>query len=281
MNEPINNSGKNEASVGRIHELSRAFQASRIFLSAYEMGVFSVLGDEQKTSADVAAAIGADHRGTDRLLNALCALGLLTKTADRYANVPVAAQYLVEGKPDYLAGLMHTVHLWESWSTLTRAVRNGGAVLKRPVFEGDPEWLKAFIAAMHGRAAEEAPFVVGKIDLTGVSRILDVGGGSGVFSMAFVRSQNNIVATVFDLPSVLPLTRKYVEQAGLSERITLVPGNYNEDELGTGFDLVFLSAIIHANSYEQNRELVKKIGRALNPGGRDSDFRLHHGTQQG
>jgi ubiquinone/menaquinone biosynthesis C-methylase UbiE len=169
---------------------------------------------------------------------------------------------------------MHTVHLWDSWTTLTKAVRNGGTVIKRPINESGREWLEAFIAAMHARAKLEAPFVVGKIDLTGVSHVLDVGGGSGAFSMAFVRAKDDLKATVFDLPNVVPLTRKYVEQAGLSERIGTVTGNYNEDELGKGFDLAFLSAIIHANSFDQNQKLVSKVSRALNPGGRIviSDF---------
>ncbi len=274
MNETSNNVEEQGASVNRIQELSRAFQASRILLTAYELGVFSVLGEEDKTSADVALAIQADQRATDRLLNALCALELLAKSGDKYANTPLAEKYLVKGKADYLAGLMHTVHLWDSWSTLTEAVRKGGTVRKRPVFEEDAKWLKAFIAAMHGRAVDEAPYIVGKIDLTGVSHVLDVGGGSGAFSMAFVRASDDLQATVFDLPSVVPLTRKYIEQAGLAERIGVIPGDYNENELGSGFDLAFLSAIIHANSFAQNQELVHKVGRSLKPGGRIviSDF---------
>jgi precorrin-6B methylase 2 len=274
MNESNKEPKKQEVSIGRIMELSRAFQASRVFLTGYEMDVFSVLGDEEKTSYEVASAIGADRRGTNRLLNALCALDLLTKSAERYANTPVAAKYLVKGKPDYQFGLMHTVHLWDSWTTLTKAVRKGGTVVKRPVDESGREWVEAFIGAMHGRAKAEAPIVVGKIDLTGVSRVLDVGGGSGAFSMSFVRAKEDLKATVFDLPNVLPLTRRYIEEAGFSEKISTVPGNYHENELGTGFDLVFLSAIIHANSFDQNQELVHKAGRALNPGGRIviSDF---------
>lgn len=274
MKKGHNESEEQEPSVGRIHELSRAFQASRIFLTGYELGVFSVLGDEQQTSAEVAAAIRADHRATDRLLNALCALELLTKSAGRYANSPLAAKYLVKGKPDYQFGLRHTLNLWDSWSTLTEAVRNGGTVARGQINESSTEWLAAFIGAMHARAKLEAPLVAGKINLRGVSRVLDLGGGSGAFSMAFVRLKDDLRATVFDLPNVVPLTRDYVEQAGFSDRISAVPGDYNEDELGTGFDLAFLSAIIHVNSFDQNQALVNKVSRALNPGGRIviSDF---------
>ena len=274
MSESGNDSKKQDVSPRRIMELSRAFQASRVFLTGYEMDVFTVLGEEKKTSAEVAQAIGADHRGTDRLLNALCALELLTKSGGKYTNSPVAAKFLVKGKPDYQSGLMHTVHLWDSWTTLTKAVRNGGTVIKRHINESGEEWLEAFIAAMHARAKLEAPLVASKIDLTGVSHLLDVGGGSGAFSMAFARAKNGLRTTVFDLPNVLPLTQKYVEEAGFSDRISTAPGDYNEDEFGTGFDMAFLSAIIHINSFDKNQELVQRVSRALNPGGRIviSDF---------
>jgi precorrin-6B methylase 2 len=261
-------------SLGEMIELSRAFQKSRIFLTAYEMDVFTVLGDEEKSSKEISVAIYADHRGTDRLLNALCALKVLKKSGDKYKNSPDAAQYLVKGKSGYQAGLMHTVHLWNSWDTLTDAVRNGGLVRQKPVEGRDDEWFVGFIAAMHGRAAKEAPELVSRLDLSGVSRVLDVGGGSGAFSMAFVRASGSIQATVFDLPNVVSLTQGYIEKEGLGDRIDTVAGDYNIDELPQGYDLAFLSAIIHSNSLKQNQKLFTKISDALNPGGKIvvSDF---------
>lgn len=261
-------------SIGRIMDLSRGFQASRIFLTAYELDVFTTLGEGGMSSEEAARAIGADPRGMDRLLNALCGLELVTKSDGKFRNSAAAAQFLVKGKPGHQSGLMHTVHLWHSWGTLTEAVRKGGLVRERPVDERDESWLGAFIEAMHSRATNEAPRLVAELDLTGVSRVLDVGGGSGVFSMAFVRAGENIKATVFDLPNVVPLTKGYVDKEGLGDRIDSVAGNYNKDELPSGYDLAFLSAIIHSNSPEQNQALFGKVSRALNPGGRIvvSDF---------
>lgn len=266
-------------SIGRMMELSRAFQGSRMLLTAYELDVFTVLGEEAKSSEEIARAIGADPRGTDRLLNALCGLELLFKSDDKFTNSPAAAQFLVKGKPGYQSGLMHTVNLWDSWSTLTSAVRNGGLVAQGPVDERDDKWFAAFISAMHARAANEAPAMVDNLDLTGVSRVLDVGGGSGAFSMAFVRAGNNIKATVFDLPNVIPLTQGYIDQEGLNDKIDTVAGDYNKDELPAGYDLVFLSAIIHGNSSQENQALFNKVSKALNSGGRIvvSDFIMNDG----
>ena len=257
-----------------IHVLSRAFQQSRVFLTAFELGIFTALGDEDKSSEEVAVETEADPRAVDRLLNALCVTGAVIKNNGMYRNSKPAAQFLVQGKPDYQAGMMHAVHLWDSWSRLTESVRNGGPIEQSHLDKRDSEWFEPFIAAMHNRAIKEAPGLVGQIDLSNVEKLLDVGGGSGAYSMAFVKASDRIIATIFDLPNVVKLTRKYIKEAGLEERIHTVPGDYNTDELGKGYDMAFLSAIIHSNSPDQNIALFKKVSSALNRGGRIvvSDF---------
>ncbi len=257
-----------------IMQLAVGFQRSRILLTAYELGLFSVLGDEEKTSADVADELGTDARATDRLMNALCVMGLLEKSDGLFSNAPSAAELLVKGKPGYMAGLMHTVHLWDTWSTLTDAVRAGGSVAMGPVNDRGDKWLDAFIEAMHYRGTRQAEEVVSQLDLDGVDRVLDVGGGSGAFSIAFARAREGLRATVFDLPNVIPLTAKYLEDEGYSDRVDTAVGDYHADDFGDGYDMVFLSAIIHSNSFDENRELIKKAADALNPGGQVvvSDF---------
>ena len=251
----------------QIRDTAYAFQQSRILLTAHELGLFTALGSGRHTSAGIASLIGTDHRATDRLMNALCAVGLLEKENGRFSNSPAARECLVKDSQGYLGGLMHTVHLWDTWTTLTEAVRRGTSVRLRTVEHKDEQWRSAFIAAMHDRAVRQAPAVVAQIDLSSVTRVLDVGGGSGAYSMAFVRAKDGISATVFDLPDVLPLTRTYIQQEGLSERVNTVPGDYLKDGLGRDFDLVFLSAIIHSNSPSENAQLILKCARALRPGG--------------
>ena len=263
----IEASGTGDITPDDVMLLAVGFQRSRIFLTAYELGLFTALGDESETSEEVAAELGTDARAADRLMNALCVMGLLEKSDGLFSNAPPAAELLVKGKPGYMSGLTHTVHLWDTWSTLTDAVRAGTSVAMGPVNERGDEWLVAFIEAMHYRAAVQAPAVVALLDLEGVSRVLDVGGGSGAFAMAFVRAKEGISATVFDLPNVIPLTKKYIEAEGLSDRIETATGDYTTDELGEGYDVVFISAIIHSNSFEENCALIKKAADALDPGG--------------
>jgi 2-polyprenyl-3-methyl-5-hydroxy-6-metoxy-1,4-benzoquinol methylase len=127
---------------------------------------------------------------------------------------------------------------------------------------------------MHWRGSLQAASVVSRLDLSGVSRVLDVGGGSGAYAMAFVQAREGIEAVVFDLPGVIPHTEAYIEEVGLSDKVKTSTGDYLEDDLGGGFDLVFLSAVIHSNSAEENQSLLRKVAGALEPNGQIviSDF---------
>jgi SAM-dependent methyltransferase len=245
--------------------LGQSFQQSRVLLTAFELGVFSALAEGPKTSAALAAALATDPRATDRLLNALCALGLVTKSGQSFANSEAAQKYLVRGRPEYLSRLGHSANLYGRWAELTAAVRAGRRVSER---RRDPEETAAFIEAMHYRGQRDAEELVARLDLSGVTRVLDVGGGSGAYAMAFCRARPGIAAEVLDLPEVVPLTRRYVEAAGLSGCVTARPGNYLSDGFGEGFDLVFFSAIVHINPPDENLLLMRKAAAALNPGGR-------------
>ncbi|MFP3945276.1 MAG: methyltransferase [Archaeoglobaceae archaeon] len=252
-----------EMSAEEIKRTARDFQKSRIILTAVELELFSALGNESKTSTEIAKSLGTDERATDRLMNALTAMGMLRKTDDKFSNTETTARYLAKESPDYMAGLMHSADLWRSWSKLTQVIKEGGPAER----ERDDRDLKGFISAMHERAKNSAPKIVEMLDLSEVNRVLDVGGGSGAFSMAFVRTKPEIRATVFDLPDVIPLTREYIQEEGLNDLIDTLSGDYRVDDFGSGYNLIFLSAIIHINSFEENHRLVEKCSKALNPGG--------------
>lgn len=256
-----------------IAELAVSFQESRVFLTGYELGIFTVVGRGGKSSSQVARKIGTQARYTDRLMNALCALGLLKKKGRRFRNSPLALKYLLRGSPYFMHSVAHSVNMWDTWSGLTRAIRSGKPVLGRGINERGSGWLEAFIAAMHERARESAPSVAKMIGFSLKApsvriKVLDVGGGSGAYAMAFVKAAKGITADVFDLPNVVPLAQNYIKKAGLSNKVKVVVGDYNADALGSGYDAVFLSAIIHINSPQQNRALFRKACSALRENGR-------------
>lgn len=258
--------GPDPATPQGLFELAIAFQRSRVLLTAFELDLFTILNDQSLTSGEVASAAEADPRGTDRLMNALVALGLLRKAGERFSNGPETERFLVRGKPGFMGGLGHMSNLWHSWSGLTDAVRRGGAAPRPPVNERGDDWLRSFIAAMHGRAASAAPEVVSLSGLEGPSRVLDLGGGSGAFAMAFARAGH--AAVVFDLPNVVTLTRAYVRAEGLAAQVEIVAGDYLRDPIGDGYDAVLLSSVIHSHPPPENRALLAKVAAALRPGGR-------------
>jgi tRNA A58 N-methylase Trm61 len=163
---------------------------------------------------------------------------------------------------------MHTVHLWPRWSTLTEAVRAGTAVAFEEIEGRGEGWTEAFIAAMHRNPQARAPVVVAGLDLTGIERLLDLGGGSGAYAMAFARTLPDLEVIVFDLPTVTPLTRRHVEEEGLQGRIHTRDGDLRTDSYGADYVLVFPSAICHMNGPAENLAMLGKVRQALNPGGR-------------
>lgn len=246
----------------------RGFQMSRAILTAIELDLFTAIG--QKASAgEVAVRIGADPRATEMLLNSLVALDLLEKSADSYFNSALSTRYLMEGsRDDSRASLMHTVHLWDRWSTLTECIRKGTSITHKEMTDREEDWTEAFIAAMHKYASARAPQVVKAVGTEGVRRVLDVGGGSGAYSIAFARANRQLRSDVFDLPNVNPLAEKYIANAGLSDQVDTKIGDFRRDEFGSGYDLVFISAICHMNSPEENISLLKKSYGSLSAGGR-------------
>src|SRR5574340_795354 len=105
-----------------IRALANSFQQSRILLSAVELGIFTVLDKHMLPSKEVAQKINANERATDRLMNALVALGFLRKVRGKFYNSENASQYLVNDKPEFMGGLFHTIGLWNTWGSLTESV---------------------------------------------------------------------------------------------------------------------------------------------------------------
>ncbi len=255
----------------------RAFQESRVLLTALELDVFTAIGRGAE-AAQVAAVCRTDPRATERLLNALVTLGLVRKTANVFANEPQAARLLTAGSPDDArAALRHQVSLWRTWSTLTEVVRSGSPVAHAPMADRSAdEWTEPFIAAMHSSATARAPEVVSAVGAESVRRLIDIGGGSAAYSIAFARANPDLAAEVFDLATVVPIARRHIDEAGLSGRVTTRIGDLRRDDFGAGFDLALLSSICHMLGPDENRNLLVRVHRALAPGGRVviSDFLL-------
>jgi len=278
---------KESNSAEDIRELANSFRESRTFLTDFELKIFTVLDKHLMTSDEAAKKINADSRATDRLMNALCSMGLLKKVHGKFYNTDLSSKYLVEGKPEFMGGLYHTNNLWDTWSNLTDSVIKGSSIISNQNKTEKDDWVKSFIGAMHYRGVNQGKIIAMMIDLTNVKRMLDVGGGSAAFSMEFVKRNPAINAVVLDLPYVIPLTKKYVSEAGLTNEFNFLEGDYLTRDFEGSYDLILLSAIVHINNFEQNKMLIKKCADALNKNGmiiisdfvmNDDRTKPYHGT---
>ncbi len=251
-----------------LNDRIRAYQASRAILTSLELDLFTAVG--AGSSAEVIAArMGTDPRATEMLLNALTAMGLLVKQENVFRNTPMAGRYFGATSPDNTRpALLHTAHLWSRWSTLTDCVRAGTAVAAAEIAERGADWTEAFIAAMHRNATERAPHVIRAVDAAGVRRMLDVGGGSGAYSIAFAQANSELEADILDLAAVAPIAQHHIHEAGLASRVSIRIGDLRSDQLGHDYDLVLVSAICHMLSPEENRDLLRRCHAALVSGGR-------------
>jgi 3-hydroxy-5-methyl-1-naphthoate 3-O-methyltransferase len=250
----------------RLDQMIRGYMPSRCILTALELDIFTAVGDGANAE-QVGTRIHANVRGVGMLLNALVALGLLHKNGDDYKNTPESARFFVQGSKDnHRNGLLHTANIWHRWSTLTDAVRAGTCI---PIDRDDtPQWTRNFIVGMQRNAKDRAPLVVKALGTARVRRILDLGGGSGAYSIAFAKACPDVQCDLLDLPEVVPLTAEYVSKAGVLGQVSLRAGNMLQDDFGSGYDIIMLNAICHMFSEKQNRDIFRRAHQALAPNGR-------------
>lgn len=247
--------------------LSRNFMESRILLTAAELNLFALLAPRPLTAEEAARRLPGNLRAVTILLDALAAMGFLGKKEGRYQCLSPASHFLSPDRPDsVLPMVLHAAHLWERWSHLTETVGSGPRSSETP--HQDEERLRSFIGAMHAIAAPMASRIVKAVNPAGARAFLDVGGASGTYTLAFLQADPKMRATLFDQPPVIEMARRRLAEAGVLDRVTLIAGDFYADELPSGHDLAFVSAIIHQNGPEQNSELFKKVLRSLQPGGR-------------
>ncbi len=244
--------------------LARSFMESRVFLTAAELDLFTLLAERPMSLAEAAAARGADPRAMEILLDALAALGLLEKGEERWRTNAELAPYLTaHGEKSLIPLALYSLGVWDRWSRLTERVAGS-----RPEPGDRDAWTRSFIGAMHVIAAPQADGLVAAVEPGGARRLLDVGAGPATYTLAFVRAVPGLRATVFDLPAVVEMARERIAAAGLLDRFDFVGGDLRTDPLPGGHDLAFISAIVHMLGRAENVALLRKVHDALVPGAR-------------
>lgn len=251
-----------------ILDLSRAYQPACVIAAAADLDLFTFIADQEIAADTLAGRLQVDLRGLTVLLDALTSMGLLDKRHGRYrAPVEVSAALSGDNPQSVLPMVQHTANCMRRWVHFARVVKTGRPAERTPSIRGEAADQAAFIGAMHVVSGPVADRVISDIHPPPFKHLLDIGGASGTWTMAFLRLAPQATATIFDLPEVIPMAEQRLRQAGFAERVKLVAGDFYVDKLPAGADLVWLSAIAHQNSRRQNRELFARIHDALIPGG--------------
>jgi SAM-dependent methyltransferase len=256
-----------------LHLISNGFIKAKVVLAAAELGLFEITAGEGVTAVEAAERLDGELRGMEILLDALVAIEILDKRDDRYRLRAELEPLLREDAPSQtVAMLRHRNRMFRDWSRLEDRIRGlGPASGSDRELLHDPRANRDFIRAMLSASGELAPSVVDRIDLAGVRRVADLGGGPGHYAVEFASRNDAIEVWLIDLPLTLETARE-LEPFGLKhDRVHTTPWDFYGDPPPAdlpSFDLVFLSQVMHAESSDRNRALLGTIERLLGSGGR-------------
>ena len=250
-----------------ILRLASGFMAAKHLFAASELGVFEALAEAPTTLEALAARTGLTRRAARITADAMVALGLIERDGDTYRNGPAAARYLAGRTP---ADLRPLLEFWDqisypTWETLAEALGSGP---RQEVFDLDEAQQEIVSAGIEAILAGPARALAETVDFSVHRRLLDVGGGTGSWSIAAVERHPRLQATVLDLPVTADIARRRVQAAGLADRIDVVAADATTSELPGGHDVFLVANVAHYWSPDTNIALLKRIRRAASPGGR-------------
>jgi 3-hydroxy-5-methyl-1-naphthoate 3-O-methyltransferase len=248
-----------------------AARLSLTLIAGTELDVFTVIAQGKKTAVDLAKAINAPKRGLERLLDALVAMGYLTKRGDQFGLTPVADTFLVRTKPSFIGAMADETRITlPGWMQLAEVIRSGKPVAGVDTDEGReffPRLVRAIFPLTY-TAARGLVQAFPQAKLKKIERVLDVAAGSAAWSLPFAEAVPNARVTVVDYPEVTAVAREYAQQFGVADRYEYMEGDLRQIDFGQKqYDVVILGHIIHSEGEKWGKTLIKKSYKALKPGG--------------
>lgn len=255
----------------RLQRISKAFWESAALMSAVELGTFTAIATGHDTISSAAKTMGIEDLNAERLLTALTAMQLLSRDGETFTNAPDVARFLVEGEASYAGPwMLFAKPRWASWGQLTDR-------LKTP--EADQRRLGMYdetFTVERAREYHEATYSIGmgaarlfhrQVDLTGRTKIMDLGGGSGCYCIVAAQKYSELRAEVLDLPPVVIVTREYLEQNGVADRVSASACDFTTDTLPQDADVAIMASNLPQYSRAIIAQVVARVHDALLPGG--------------
>jgi len=250
--------------IEKIDQLEEA----NLLLAALELRIFSIIDNKSLSVRAIANKANSQPLETEMLLNALVAIGALSKIKTQFKNTPETYKHLCESSPHYKKGMVKLrSENRQEWANLLETVRSGRDPSPHEG-EDDADFRWYFTHAMHERSAFYSAKLATCIAGKPVRRLLDLGGGPGSYSAAILQKDKKATATLFDRPVTIQVAKKILETSPVFSRFTFMEGDLFQTDYGQGFDTVLFSNILHIYNPKENRLLFKKIHRSLEKGGR-------------
>jgi len=251
-----------------IARLGAAIYPSFAMLAGMQLDVFTPLKDGPLACPSVAEAIGVNPEKLRPLLYALVQAGLLTVEDGQFANTPEADRYLVRGRPAYLGGT-HELYtdMWSAALGVGRSIRADATQARHDWSAMADEDLAAIFRGLHGGALATGRQLVESGNLAGFRHLLDVGGGSGGLAIAACQACPTLRATVVDLPKIAAITRGFVAEAGLGDRVEVIAGDVLQHSPAGSYDVAVFRNLIQVLSRDQARQVLGNVGAKIEAGG--------------
>ncbi|UVS67882.1 acetylserotonin O-methyltransferase [Nitrososphaera viennensis] len=221
-----------------------------------------------------------ERRPAEVFASTLASLGLLQKNGDKFSNSPLAEKFLSSKSPAYMGEVVRMCdeHLYNAWNFLTWSLVNNKPV---DAMKGDNaehifddakknnsiEAVQKFIHAMHATSVGPAMALARTFDFSRGKRMLDVGGGSGVYALQVAKENPQLQATVADLAPVCKVAYEYISRYGLAGRVKTLAVDFFNEELPKGYDVAFFSNVIHDYDEDKGVTLLKKAHASILDGG--------------
>lgn len=256
------------------------FWSSKVLLTAVQFDVFSKLGSQRLTGAELGAAVELHPRAIFDFFDALVAMRFLDRDGAgpeaRYFNTPAGLLYLDRASPRYIGGILIMLNdrLFKFWHDLPDALRTGKPQNEtkhgqKGVFEelySELPRLEQFLGAMTGLSRFNFEAFAVKFDFSRFKTLCDVGGATGLLSIEAARRHPHLQCISFDLPPVAPIAQSHIAAAGLGERVRTASGDFFRDPLPKA-DVITMGMILHDWNLEKKMHLIRSAYDALPPGG--------------
>ncbi len=263
----------------KICTMADSYQSFQVLFTAVKHDIFTVLSEEPKTAEQIAREIGTDSYITEKLLNALAAIGLLAKGSGKYSNTALAETFLVRGKPFYQGNYIKTAKTisfgtspYDDWAKIGQALEQGYVRPNKGDMAGWELFDESFSltvkeGAIRGEVQATAEVISNYTWFRNAKKLIDLGGTHGLYAIAFADKNSELEATLFDFPGVPALAnaKKLINQYEMNGRVKIQEGDFMGGDIGDGYDIVFISHVYPLGMLDA---VLSKIHGALNETGR-------------